>query len=747
MNRAARAGAASLALAAALWLAPAADAPASSSCGKSGASAHGRPRIGLVLGGGGARGAAHIGVLKVLEALRVPVDCVAGTSMGSIVGGLYASGMPPDEIERQVEALDWSHIFDDSPPRPDRPFRRKRDDDNYLVKKYAGFDDGRVELPLGWVHGRKFDVALARLTEPVAHVHHFDNLAIPFRAVATDIETGEAVVLGSGNLPRAIRASMAVPGAFDAVEIDGRLLVDGFVANNVPVDVARAMGADVVIVVDVGTPLMKREEITTMLSIVGQLSNILSQRNVQAQLATLRPTDVLIQPKLGNFPSSDFGNAATAIAIGEAAGREAETALAKFGLADPDAHASLLAEQRKVGKHEPPVVEFIEIVNLTKIGDDVLRVPFERLIGKPLDHTVLQAGLDEVYGWDIYENVRYDVIEERGRRGLRIHVKEKAWGPNYLQLGMALATDFDGESSWNLGASVLKTALNRRAGELRTALQIGESPLVLLDFYQPVDVRLRYFIEPVFRYDGRTFNFFDGDDQLAEYRVNRYGGGLMAGRVLGRWGEFRLGLMRDAGQAELRVGAPAPDIEFDSAELIARLMYDTLDNRNWPSAGALAQWQWVESVESLGGDTNFTQTLLRGIAARTWGRYTLLGGLELAYTAHGDAPLQNRTRLGGFTMLSGFTQDQLSGQHAILLRSGLYRRVGDIQWLPLYAGMMLEYGNVYERRSEISLAPGAALGAGSLFFGTDTILGPVYLGYGYAEGGNSSVYFNLGRLF
>ena len=715
-------------------------------CDRLAAKDPGRPRVGLVLGGGGARGAAHIGVLKVLERMQIPIDCIAGNSMGAIVGGLYASGLSPEEIEREMVGMDWDDVLDDKPPRPEQQFRRKRDDDNYLVKKYIGYENGKLELPLGYIQGQKFDLQLARLTQHVAGVPTFDELPIPFRAVATDIETGEALVLDSGNLARSIRASMAVPGAFDAVEIEGRLLVDGLVSNNVPIDVARAMGADIVIVVDVGTPLMKREEITSALKVIGQISNILSNRNVQEQLRTLKPTDVYIEPELGDITTSDFKRAADAIAVGEKAALAAQDRLAGL-LAGLGGVTHDVAAQRAPAR-TPPEIAFVRVEAQTSIGEDVLLHPFQPLIGKPLDNVQLEQAIAELYGWNIFESVRYELVQEGGNQGLLMRVKEKSWGPNYIQLGVALASDLDGDSSWDIGASLLKTALNRYAGEARFAAQVGESPLAYAEFYQPLGAALRYFISPQVFYNAQSISRFEGDNEVEEYRVHRYGGAVAAGRTIGDWGEVRLGLRRYAGEAELRIGDPAiPDVDFDSAEFYARLTYDTVDNRNFPHSGAIATVDWIESLTDLGADDNFSQLLVNGGGAMSWGKTSVFGAVQFEYTADEVAPIQNRFRIGGFTRLSGFVQQQLSGQQVLLLRGGFYRRIGNIEWLPAYVGMSMEYGNVYEERDDISLATDNALLAASIFLGVDTVVGPVYLGYGHAEQGHDSVYLFLGRLF
>jgi NTE family protein len=282
----------------------------------------GRPKVCLVLSGGGAR-AAHVGVLKVLEQLRVPVDCITGTSMGSIVGGAYASGTPLDEMEATLASMSTRQLFKELPPREERATRLKQDDVTNLAPVELGLRDGELVLPRGVVSGVQLETVLRQLSK-VRGFRRFDELPIPFRAIATDLVTGKPVVLSQGDLPGAMRASMSVPAAIDPVQIEGQLLVDGGLTNNLPVDVARAMGADVVIAVNLGTPLMRPENPTSILGVTSQMVNILTEQNVRASLAILKPTDILVRPQLAIF-SDRLRSMVETVPIGEAATRSSPT--------------------------------------------------------------------------------------------------------------------------------------------------------------------------------------------------------------------------------------------------------------------------------------------------------------------------------------------------------------------------------------------------------------------------------------
>jgi NTE family protein len=704
-----------------------------------------RPRIGLALSGGGARGAAHVGVLRVLEELRIPVDYIAGTSMGSIIGGLYASGMTPDQIETALKDMDWDNVFSDRPPRIDRPFRRKRDDDLYLVKVRPGFNDGKLTFPSGAIQGQKFDLALRQLVRHVSNVSDFDELAIPFRTVATDIGTGKPVVLGSGDLAMAMRASMAVPGAFAATEIDGRLLVDGGITNNLPINVVRDMGADIVIAVDISTPLAPAENVRNMLQITTQLTSIMTRTNAELQIASLTERDVLIVPDLGAIGSGDFNLAVQAVETGRVAAEAKRVQLARLGVGAGEFRAHVAS--RRDPPEAAPVVDFIRIVNNSRIADEMIRVRISQPVGEPLDVARLERDISKLYGLELFQTVHYDFVEEDGKSGIEVTANERSWGPNYLQFGVALSNNFSGDNRYNMGIAYLRTAINPLNGELRFGLQVGEDSSIGANWYQPLDYASHYFVESGIRAERRNIAIYDENlNPFAEYRVGELGAELSAGRNLGVLAELRAGVRRSAGDVDLRVGSPdLPDFDFDSGAFYGRFLFDSLDSVNFPTRGTIILAEYSLFREALGSDESLEQLRSRVSYLTNFGSHTVGIGGRFYTTTSGDVAIQNRFRIGGFLNLSGLPQDALSGEHTAIVQAIYYRKAPLIPFFDWYVGASMELGNAWESRDDISA--GSAILNGSVFLGLDTPIGPLYLGYGRAEGGLGSAFFYLGKSF
>ncbi len=705
-----------------------------------------RPKVGLALSGGGARGAAHIGVIKVLEELQIPIDYIAGTSMGAVIGGLYASGMTSDEVEEQLSLIDWNDVFSDKPLRPDRSQRRKDDDILYLVKGKAGISDDGVKLPTAVVQGQKFDLILKALTLPVSNVNDFDLLPIPYRAVAMDITTGEEVVLSTGDLSIAMHASMAIPGAFSPVKLNSKLLVDGGAANNLPISVVREMGADIVIAIDISTPLLKQEDLGGALAVIDQLTGILTRRNVETQIKTLSDRDVLIVPELGSIATMDFEQVDEAVVVGRAAGMAAKQQLVQLSV---NRQAYLQYQQSQSRKDlEQQVIEFVRFDNDSKLSEQVLREHLNVEAGDVLNLYKIESGIANIYGLDIFESVRYNLVKKGEETGLIIHAKQKSWGTDSLQAGLELSSDLSGQSSFNLGFAYTKQPFNELNGEWRTALQLGEEPAILTEVYQPLDPAAKYFAAAALSWDNRDIRSFSDSSGRAdtEYEVARWGLRLALGRNFGKWGELRLGYRRFTGKADLAVGDPSfRSFDFEDGQAFIRAKMDTLDNLNFPRQGYLNSIEWSVGKEELGAENDYQQVLLSLSGAKSWADGSLITSLRLGSTVDGDASINNRYRLGGFMKLSGLEQNQLAGQHMGFASVAYQYRVYRSQVFPVYAGGALQVGNTWEERSDISLHD--VRGSTSLFLGADTPIGPLYLGYGYTEGGNDAVYLFLGQPF
>ncbi|MBT8084236.1 MAG: patatin-like phospholipase family protein [Woeseia sp.] len=719
--------------------------PASQADDSSMSGAEPRPRIGLVLGGGGARGAAHIGVLRELERLRIPIDAIVGTSMGAIVGGLYAAGSTPDELETVVGSLDWRDSLQDKPPRRDLPFRRKQDDALYPIKLELGLRDGEVLLPRGLIQGQRLGDVLRDLSVASAGIANFDDLTIPFRAVASDIVTGDRVVLGSGDLTRAMRASMSVPGIFAPVVIDGRTLVDGGLVGNLPVETIRDMGVDIIIAVDVEFPLYRPDQLNSAVDISAQVLTILIRKETRRQIESLNTSDILIRPDLGQFGSSNFAEIAWAIEPGQVATRANETELRKLAMTENEWLRYMA--NRKPGKRAAETVDFVRVKNSAPLSKRALESRLLTKVGDEIDTRLLARDAANIYGLDLYERVDYEVIDADGQTGVEFDATAKSWGPSYLRLGLALEDDFDGSTAFNLSARLTRAGVNRLGAEWRTDAQVGTEPLLVSEFYQPLSFDARYFIAPRIDLGQANINVFADESRIARYRVSDAAFGIDAGRELGRWGEFRVGVFRGAGEARLKVGNPELDnFSFESGGWFANFAVDTLDDGQIPLHGTRLNLRWQGSRPGLGADSNFDTLTGDFTAVDTWGRHSLQAGLSYSTTYGSNDQVQSFFPLGGFLRLSGLARGELAGPHAALGRLIWYRRSGEtgggIVDVPLYFGASIEAGNVWQQRSAIELD--SVLISGSLFVGLDTVLGPLYLAAGFAEQGKTNFYLSLG---
>jgi NTE family protein len=702
------------------------------------------PRVGLVLSGGGARGIAHVGVLKVLEELRVPVHCITGTSMGAIVGGAYAAGGTAADLEKFVREADWNEIFRDSPPRAEISTRRKIDEYKTLFAPEYGVKSGLI-LPKGVIAGVSIHGFFRLLTEQAVEIGDFNKLPIPFRAVAADIETGEAVVLSRGSLSRAMRASMSVPGAIAPVEIDGRLLVDGGIANNLPIDEARKLCADVIIAVNIATPALKREEITSALSVGGQLINFLGKANVERQLASLGQRDVLIAPELGDISAGSFDRSSDAIRVGEDAARAAADALRRYSL-PPEEYEALRRRQRSERKPIAPVDE-IRFEGLQRTNPEVLRSLLESKPGEQLAEEQVSADLRRIYGRGDFESVDYRIQQESGRRVMVIEPREKDWGPDYLRFGLGLATDFQGENYFNILAQYRRTWLNRLGGEWLTEMQVGQHTFFGTEFLQPVEERGRYFVAPHFKLGQELRGVFSGDARVGEYQTKETRLGIDAGAFLGTWGEARFGPLWRRVDARTETGSSIlPNVKETAVGLRAILFVDQLDSAWFPRRGyRLATTAYASEEGRLGSDITYQRADAELTAVKTWGAHTanfkLAGGSDF----HSDMPGYESFTLGGPLRLSGYRIDQFAGRRFTFGRMMYYNRavaLPDILGSGVFVGGSLEAGQMQGRIGEQGST--GTIWSGSVFLAANTFAGPAYFGFGLGENGHYSVYLLLG---
>ena len=709
-------------------------------------------KVGLVLSGGGARGLAHVGVLKVLERERIPVDVIAGTSMGAIVGGLYATGLPAAELERELLALNWSEVFSARVDRPHLSQRRKEEDFAFSAILELGLRDGELRAPQGTVSSRALEVLLRRLTLPMRERASFDALPTPFRAVATDMESGEARVLLDGDLAHALRASMSVPGLFAPIELNDRVLGDGGLVNNLPVDVARRMGAQRLIAVNVGTPLAPRKSLNSLLGLTTQMVSILTEQNVKRSLAALWDDDLLITPQLDEFGSGDFEKAVAIVAAGEAAAEALLPQLRSLALS-PARYAAWQAARNPTSL-PPPRLVALRFEGSSQTRPDRWQAVLASKVGEPFDaaKAVRDTRLLAASG----DYARVDFRLERTPAGdtLVFDLDDKPWGPNYLRLGLDLSTDATGESHFNFRLSHNRHWLNRLGAEWRNQLTIGRNPRLFSEWYQPLAEQAGgpddWFVAAWTEALARPQFLYTTDGQtLANLQRRSLTAGVDLGKPWGRYGEVRLGVGAQVwnwhdDQANL---APIRE-QLRSTQRISglrlQIQMDQLDDANFPRDG----WR-LRSTAMTGRQRGASDPVhrleLEGTKAQSWGSDTLALHLRAAASRQGAALLGSAYTLGGFQQLSGLRSEQLSGNALLLGRLTWYRRLTDhpVVTSGWFMGASLEAGNTWASAGDLRLS--GLRWAGSAFIGADTGLGPLYIALGSAQRGSTALYLFIGR--
>ncbi|MBR8058922.1 patatin-like phospholipase family protein [Burkholderia dolosa] len=732
----------------------------------------GRPSIGLVLSGGGARGYAHLGVLKVLEDNRIPIDCIAGTSMGAVVGGLYASGMAADDMQKRLSEVNLTDIAFDVTERADLPQSSREDERLYINGLTLGFDKKGLKAPVGLVQGNRLQALLADWTAAVPTNQPFDRLPIPYRAVATDLQTGQMVVLDHGSLPLAIRASMAMPGLFAPAEINGRALVDGGLVSNLPVDTARQMGAQVVIAVDIGSPLRPLDALASPADVMQQMVGILIRQNVASQRKQLDARDVLLAPDLGSLAFTDFQNASQAISAGAAAAIAALPKLKRYALT-PEQYAEYRAAH---AQPLPPPIRITRI-DIRTTGGVPKRVVSDALHVKPGDiydpKTVSQDLLALTTGGN-FESVTQQIVSRGNDNVLEIDAREKYWGPNFLLFGVGMSSSSTDEGGFRLHIGYRRPWLTESGLEFRADTTIGSDlQSARVELRQPLSTAYGYYIAPYAEYRRRYANLYDdsGDVKLTQYLMQTARAGIDFGLPIGRLGNFRVGLGYTNGHGSPMYNVPLgfdnspPSLlwpSFTSEALTARgqLVIDQLDDPMFPRKGYYTEFRVERSLLShnsqsatiFGGsvdNTPYTELYGKAMIAQQFGRHSISATIEGGKSI-GATNLINAFdfTLGGFQHLAAYAADQLNGNELAYGQITYMNQLMTFSASPIKAlsvGASAEVGNVWSSGEQIG---GGSLKQSYTFFTSlSTAFGPVYMGVALAPGGRRNIYLQLGRTY
>lgn len=699
-------------------------------------------RTALVLGGGGARGAAHIGVLEVLERERIPVDCVVGTSMGGLVAGSYAAGLSPQSMRDKLATADWTDMFLDVADYSQLSYRKKKVSRRYLAGTELGLTKRGMQIQPGVVAGEKIKLFFNQLVDADLGEREIQELTLPLAIVATDIGTGERVVFRNGSLTQAMRASMSVPGLMAPVEHQNRKLVDGGLVDNLPIEVARDLcKADRVIAVNVGSPLKPPESVGSLLSVTAQMIGILTKQNVERSLASLTGSDIYIAPELGDIKASDFARYDQAADIGRVAAERQLSVLRSLSV-DEKTYAAWRYKNTDARKREI-YIDQIVIAPLQRVHPEYVERQIHQQKGQLLNRAQLDQDLVRVYGDGFYDGVDYRVTHQEGKNVLEITAREKNWSSDYLTFGFSIDNEYHQGSNFTLRSAYRNTWMNPYGGEFFAAVDVGNESALELDFYQPLSYRQKYFIEPRYFKERENIVLFSDDAKLAEYQLDTLYSELLLGANLDVYGQTAIGWREYRIKGAADVSAVAlPDVDEQYGGTLFSLNLDRRNRIYFPSHG----WR---------GDITFFDShkeSYQKLSVDLGGAYKLNDFIFAARTLYvsslaGDLPFYDAVMLGGFLNLSGYASNQIIGDDAFYSHLRAERIIGR---MPLGLNGDLRMGfaveaakleTIYTMTNEADL-----LDSGVIYIGGETPLGPLYLGYGFTFSGDYNLYFKLGAF-
>ena len=712
-----------------------------------------RPRIGLALGGGSARGLAHIGVLEWFERHHIPIDMIAGTSMGGLVAGAYASGMTPAEIRDLMRTTDWDVMFLSDSPFRYKTFRRKQDKRAYPSQLEFGLKGG-FRLPGGLNPGQEVAMLLDRIAAPYPPLDSFDQLPTPYRCVATDLRKGEAVVLSRGSLSRAMRATMAIPGVFTPVTYDEWLLVDGGALNNIPADVVREMNADIVIAVNVAADSAEEEDPNeSLFTLLGRTIDTMMSTGTRR---ALKSADLIIDPDLKGLGSTDWRRSDDLAERGSNAAEAQAAVLTRYAM-DPAAHAQFLAERQARRRTALPTPTFVDVVGeMPPAMKRSVERAFAAEVGQPMDLDRLRTEILTVSGTDRFEYLTFQQIERNGEPGLVITARPKDYGPPFLALGLELSNIDSSNFAVNFGGRVITYDLIGAGSEARLDVRIGTEQRVVGELYRRFGTS-DFFVAPRAYYQRTARNGYQDGRFVAEYRVTRTGAGIDVGHTFGRRAELRFGYDGAAVQGRLRVGDPMlPEAEGAERAMRLQFIYDRQTSPVVPSRGL-----YVRSVLRHYFDTADITAETEGLRGAAQSRFIhpvrLHGswfrrakGEDRIFLGFGGGssfnvnPLFNDFALGGLLRLGAFNNDELRGPNFTYFNAGYLKQVGrltDVIGGNIYLGGWLESGSAWDDWDAVDWHNNIT--AGLII---ESLLGPIFAGLS-ADTNNVRYYVAIGPLF